>query len=190
MDSTLKAAVITGAATVFAAAIGAWKLHISSAPKEFRNVTAKTDDIRDSQVAQGNHLKQHHGDVQNYFANPAAAGPFAGKIATKPTMAEIANAIIAADPYDRTQIPKKYVGLAVSWPVVFSGIEEAPYGGWYATFDSPDEGYRSVVVSIDLEQYPQLRVVTWGHLAWVEGKIHTAGVRIVTLEDGAVITLE
>ena len=62
-------------------------------------------------------LEQNVTQTQSYLPNPTAAGPFVGKVATRPTMVDIANAIIAADPYDRTQIPKKYVGLEVSWPV-------------------------------------------------------------------------
>jgi hypothetical protein len=135
-------------------------------------------------------LEQNVTQTQSYLPNPTAAGPFVGKVATRPTMVDIANAIIAADPYDRTQIPKKYVGLEVSWPVVFSGLEQRSGKEGCATFDSPDADYRSVAVDINLDEYPKLKVLKWGHPAWIDGRIARADVPTIWLEDDAVITLE
>jgi hypothetical protein len=105
-------------------------------------------------------------------------------------MIEIADAILAAKPYDRIQIPKNYKGIQVCWPVVFAGIVEGPNGKWCATFDSPDAEFRSACTFIDLDKYPQLKVLGWGHPSWIEGRILSADVRTVWLEDDAVITTE
>jgi hypothetical protein len=112
------------------------------------------------------------------------------RVATHPTMIEIADAILAAKPYDRTLIPKNYEGIQVCWPVVFAGIAKGPNGRWCATFDSPDAQYRSVCILIDLDKYPQLKVLDWGHPAWIEGRILSADVRSVWLEDDAQISTE
>jgi hypothetical protein len=186
MDNSVKAALITVAGGLVIAVVK-WAL---DRKKARHDIVGKLHEITNSQIATGNNIVQHQGGVHNYFAHPTATGPFAGKVATRPSMAEIADAIIAADPYDRTQIPKKYVGLEVSWPVVFSGLGQRIGKQWYATFDSIDTNYRSVLVNIHMEEHPKLKVVKAGHPAWIEGKILTADVRIICLEDGAVITLE
>jgi hypothetical protein len=105
-------------------------------------------------------------------------------------MVEISDAIKGAGtPYDRTQIPKKYVGLEVSWPVVFSSINEKG-DGWEAWFDAPEVRFPCVAVDVDLEKYPKLMVIKSGHPAWIEGKISSVHLPIIDLEDGAEITLE
>jgi len=191
MDSVEMGAIITSAATVLAAIVGARKWRASSGPKKGSRVFTKTGDISNSAVAVGNNITQHQGGVQNYYGSSSAeGGPFRDKIASRPSMVEIANAILAANPYDRTQIPKNYVGLEVSWPVEFSSIDETPGGGWYVSFDSTEERYRSVSVDIDIEKYPKLTVIAAGHPAWIEGRILSADVRTIWLEKGADITLE
>ena len=104
-------------------------------------------------------------------------------------MVEIANAIIAAKPYDRLRIPENYVGIAVRWPVKFAGLSQYQGDKWCVSFDSVDAEYRSVATFIDLRDYPEFKVLDWGHPAWIEGRILSADVRTIWLEDGAQITL-
>jgi hypothetical protein len=194
MDSSIKAAIITAVASIAVAVIakGRWWAKKPDATHEAGgNITARTGDVSESLVAVGTNITQHQGTVQNYYGGPPpAAGPFNGKVVTKPSIVEIADAILAAKPYDRTQIPKNYVGLKVSWPVIFSSIDTYREGIWSVTFDSPDEKYRSVSADVDLDKYPKLKVIEYGHPAWIEGRILYADVRSIRLEDGAEITLE
>ena len=197
-DNSTKAAIITAAATVGAAVIGAviakgkwWAKKPDATTVTGGNITAQTGNVSESLFAVGTNITQHQGTVQNYYVDaPPAPGPFHGKIETRPSMVEIANAIIAAKPYDRTQIPNNYVGLKVSWPVIFSSIHMDSKGNWHVSFDCRESEYRSVSTNVDIEKYPQLKVIEYGHPAWIEGRIHRADVRDILLEDGAEITLE
>jgi hypothetical protein len=190
----MKAAIIPAVATVVAAVIGGgwwWAKKPDATTERGGNITARTGDVSESLVAVGTNITQHQGTVQNYYGvPPQAAGPFNGKVVTKPSMVEIADAILAAKPYDRTQIPKNYVGLKVSWPVIFSSIHSHSEGTWSVMFDSPDAEYRSVSTDVDIDKYPKLKVIEYGHRAWIEGRILRADVRYIQLEDGAEITLE
>jgi len=168
-----------------------WAKKLDALTETVGNITAQTGDISEPLVAVGTSITQHHGAVQNcYGVASAPAGPFRGKVATRPSMVEIADAILAAKPYDRTQIPKNYAGVDVSWPVIFSSIHADSVGTWYVTFDSTDAEYRSVSTKIDIEKYPKLKVIEHGHPAWIEGRILRADVRDIRLEDCAEITLE
>src|SRR5665213_3415971 len=175
MENTTLAAWIGGGCTIVAAGIGVAKGWFKK-PKENSQVAALTGDISGSVVAVGNNNTQITGTVHNYHAPATPAGPFDGKVASRPSIVEIANAILTAGtPFDRTQIPKKYVGLKVSWSVIFSSVHEMYGGGWDVSFDSPDERYRSVSVNIDdIEKHPKLRVIKYGHPAWIEGTIRVA----------------
>ena len=189
----MTAAIIAAVASVAVAVIGKgrwWAKKPDAAPETGGNITAQIGDVSESLIAVGTNITQHQGTVQNYYGvAPLPAGPFHGKVATRPSMVEIANAILAAKPYDRTQIPKNYTGVKVSWPVIFSSIDTNSEGTWCASFDSPDADYRSVSTYIDIEKYPKLKVIECGHPAWIEGRILRADVRDIQLEDGAEITL-
>ena len=192
MENATLVAWIGGGCTVVAAGIGITKGWFKK-PKSYRKIATRTGDISDSVVAVGGNITQITGTVNNYHASaPPPAGPFAGKVASRPSMVEIRDAIQGAGtPYDRTQIPKNYVGLKVSWPGVFSALSN--YGvTWSARFGSPgEELYVSVSVwNIDLEKCPKLKVIKHGHPAWVEGEIDIVDLPIIRLADGAEITLE
>lgn len=194
MDSSMTAAIIAAAASVAVAVISKgrwWAKKPDATPETGGNITAQTGDVSESLVAVGTNITQHQGTVQNYYGvAPPPAGPFHGKVATRPSMVEIANAILAAKPYDRTQIPKNYTGMKVSWPVIFYSINTDFEGSWYVSFVSPDAEYWAVSTCIDIEKYPKLKVIEYGHPAWVEGRILRADVPVIQLEDGAEITLE
>ena len=169
VDSSIKAAIIAATATVTVAIIGKgkwWAKKPDATPATGGNITAQTGNVSESLVAVGTNITQHQGTVQNYYVDaPPAPGPFHGKIETRPSMVEIANAIIAAKPYDRTQIPNNYVGLKVSWPVIFSSIHMDSKGNWHVSFDCRESEYRSVSTNIDIEKYPKLKVIEYGHPA-------------------------
>jgi len=192
MDSTLKAAIISAAAVLAAAVIGAWKLWAPSARSKTGNISAQTGDVSDSQIALGNNNNQHQGGVQNYYGSQDT-GPFAGKVETKPSMAEIIQDFRSAKPFDRAQLPNHYVGVLVSWPVQFSSIEPSDDNQWCASFGycGPDqESYLTVMVDIDIEKYPKLRIVSAGHRAWIEGTIKWTSGSLTRLASDADITLE
>lgn len=198
MDSPTKTAIITGVLGVTAAVAGGviaafadkwWgnkpvsNLEVSGN----NNKVAQTGDVSGSLIAVGNNNTQH----QNYYGVAApAAGPFHGKVPTKPSPIEIDEAIFVAKPYDRIQIQKNYIGLQVSWPVSFSSIDEHSDGTRTVSFHVPDGDYHAVLADIDVEKCPKLRVVDSGHRAWVEGRIRYVGARLIRLEDDAEITLE
>jgi hypothetical protein len=194
MDSSMKTAIIAAVASVAVAVIGKgrwWAKKPEATPETSGNITSQVGNVSESLVAVGTHIMQHHGTVQNYYGvAPLQTGPFHGKVVTKPSMVEIANAILAAKPYERTQVPKNYIGVKVSWPVKFSSIHTDSGSTWYVTFDSPDAEYRSVSTEIDIDNHPKLKVIEYGHPAWIEGRILRANVRDIRLEDGAEITLE
>ncbi len=185
MENTTLAAWIGGGCVIAAAGIGAAVAWLKK-PEGHKVTTGDVSGI----VAVGDNITQITGTIHNYHTPNPPSGPFVGKVATRPSIMEIADAILAAPtPFDRTQIPKNYVGLKVSWPVIFSSIDEYHDGCWYVTFDSPDEAYRSVSFDIDLKKYPKLKVIKHGHPAWIEGTISCADVRSIDLEDNAKITL-
>jgi hypothetical protein len=185
MDNSVKAALITVAGGLVVALVK-WGL---DRKKARRSVIAKTGDITNSLVAVGNNINQHHGGVQNYYGSQET-GPFAGKVATKPNLFDIVEAFKTAKPFDRAQLPKNYIGVKVSWPVRFYSIYEGSEGKWTASFGVPAGTYLTVIVDIDIDKYPKLRVVESGHPAWVEGTIQYTSTALTRLEDDAEITLE
>ncbi len=194
MDNSMKVAIVAAIASVVVAIIGKgkwWAKKPDATLETSGDITAQTGDVSSSLVAVGTNITQHQGSVQNYYGvAPSTTGPFQGKLASKPSMIEIANAILAAKPYERTQIPGNYAGLKVSWPVIFSSIHKNSGGIWHVTFDSPEEKYRSASMDIDIDKHPKLKVIEYGHPAWIEGQILYADVRDIQLEDGGIITLE
>jgi hypothetical protein len=189
MDNSIKAAIIAAVATVTAAIIGKgrwWAKKPESASERGVNITAQIGDTSHSFIAVGT---QKQGNIHNYYGFDERADPFPGKVATIPRVVDIADAILAAKPYDRNVIHKNYVGLTVSWPVIFSSVNESAAGTWQATFDDPKAEYRSVSIEIDIDKYPKLKVIEYGHPAWIQGRILHADVRYVQLEADGEITL-
>lgn len=192
MDNSIKAAIIAAVATVTAAIIGKgrwWAKKPESTSERGVNITAQTGDTTHSFIAVGTNITQNQGNIHNYYGFDEPADPFHGKVATIPSLVDIANAILAAKPYDRNIIHKNYVGLTVSWPVIFSSVNKSPAGTWQATFDDPEAEYRSVSIDIDIDKYPKLKVIEYGHPAWIQGRILHADVRYVQLEADGEITL-
>jgi len=123
-------------------------------------------------------------------ASPAT-DPFHGKVASKPSLIDISDAIHSAKPYDQIQISKNYVGLSISWPVVFSTVNHsAGRDVWYVIFASPDKHFLSVYAEIEIEKYPKLKIVDSGHPSWIEGRIESASISGVALEAHPEIILE
>ncbi|WP_353071490.1 hypothetical protein [Tunturiibacter gelidiferens] len=128
MDNSIKAAIIAAVATIAGAVIGKgrwWVKKPDATPETSGNIVVQTGDVSHS-LAVGTYITQQQGTVHNYYGVSSTPELFHGKIATRPSIIEIANAILAAKPYDRNLIPKNYVGLTVSWPVIFSSVDEDP----------------------------------------------------------------
>lgn len=195
-NSTL-VALITAGGAIGVAVVGnvkGWFKKSTDAPGTSGQVAAQTGDISGSMVAVGENITQNTGTIhQHYAAARVLTGPFDGKVAKSPSVIEIKEAIEAAGTsYGRVQISKNYVGLDVSWPVVFDSVHENPFGGWFATFNSPSVDHYPINVDVDLDQNPRLKVLKHGHPAWVEGRIRATivvGLLIIQLAEGAEITL-
>lgn len=191
-------AIIAAGASVAVAVIGKgrwWARKHTANSAAGGHTTARISDVSESLVAVGTNIKQHHGTVQNYYGvAPTPAGPFAGKVATKPSMVEIGDAIDSAKPYDQAKIKENYKGVKVSWPVIFSSINQfsrsSSVGIYFVSFNSPDADFLSVSTYIDIDKYPKLKVIDRGHPAWIEGLILTTDLLHIQLADGAEITLE
>jgi len=115
--------------------------------------------------------------------------------ASKPSPAEIDQALDRATPYDRLQIRHNYEGLNISWPCTFKSITTSYDDTFSVYFDSipPTNKYSSVLINVRvrIENYPKLRIVATGHPAWIEGCILSIGaLNTIQLADNPKITLE
>jgi hypothetical protein len=192
-NSTLITLITVGGGIVVAVIGNAkgWFKRSIDTPGTNAQVAANTGDISGSMVAVGENITQNSGTIHQHYTAASPSGPF-DRVASRPSIVEIANAILdASTPFERTQVPARYVGLDVSWPAHFASVDPRYGGGWTVTFDSNDEHYRSVSVKIDdIGGYPKLKVIKHGHPAWIKGTIRSADVRTIDLEDDAEFTLE
>jgi hypothetical protein len=192
MENSTLAAWIGAGGAIAAAGIGVAKGWFKK-PKDDNQVTAQTGDISGSVVAVGNNNTQITGTVNNYHA-PATQpmGSFDGKVASRPSADEIWAAIRAGEtPFVRQQILSNYKGLKVSWPVVFSSLSPRRDGVWTVSFSPPKrQDYETVMTDVDIDKYPELKVIKTGHLAWIIGTIDYVSYPLISLEDDAEITFE
>jgi hypothetical protein len=191
MENTTLAAWIVGGCTIVAGGVGV-AVGWFKKPKGGQMVV-QTGDVSGSVVAVGDNNTQITGTINNYHAPaPVRTGPFDGKVATRPSIEEILDAVRSnKKPYERVFLPDNYVGLSVSWQVLFSSLHRRSDDSWSAHFCPPgDRLCRSVSTDLDIEKYPKFKVIESGHPAWIEGKIRRVDLSGIDLEDGAVITLE
>jgi len=150
--------------------------------------------VTGSAVAVGTNINQTFSPtVHNHYAESGQnVTPFSDKTASRPSILEIVEDLgKERKPYEASQIHKHYIGILVSWPVVFYALHEYPHhSGWTVRLASPENTLYGVSIGIDLERYPKLRVLDRGHKAWVDGKIRAIDSATFYLEDGARITLE
>jgi hypothetical protein len=163
-NSTL-VALITAGGAIGVAVIGnakGWFKKSTDALGTSSQVAAQTGDVSGSVVAVGNNITQNTGTIHQHFATAPL-----DRVASRPSIVEIGNAIMdASTPFERTQVPARFVGLEVNWPVHFASVSPRYGGGWTVTFDSKEEHYRSTSIHIDdIEKYPKLKVVKHGHPA-------------------------
>jgi hypothetical protein len=186
MEGTTIAAIIAASGAV---AVGALKL-LKPKPKE--GVTSTIGDVSGSVVAVGTNINQSSIVHHHHAEQTRSADPFYGKAESKPTLLDIMNDLEKERrPYERSQVPKLYIGLRVSWPVLFHGVWEPSFGD-LASVRLTTRAHRlyGVVTNIDLDKYPKMKSIDRNHKAWVEGKIWRVDSVNVYLEDKAEITLE
>ena len=188
MDGAVIAAIITGSCGAVVALIQLFK------PKPQDRVISKASDISDSMVAVGTNINQSYSPtVHNYNAPAQDGDPFSSKVESTPTIANLINDLEhERRPYEASQAHKAYVGLQVCWPVTFYGLWEdtSPGGSYTVRLASLDDIRNAVIVYIDIDDYPKLRVAERGHPAWVEGEIRDIDFGNIFLKNGARITLK
>jgi len=190
MDSSTIAAIIAGLATVTAATIGLVKKKSNVANSANGSTVGNTSE---SNVAIGSNITQsYQGVTHNYYgATLPDSLALHGRVASKPSLVEIAQAIQSAKPYDQILMSRNYVGLSVSWPVIFSSIREGDESNsWYVSFDSPEKHFIWVSAYLDIEKFPKLKVIDSGHPSWIEGRIVSVSTSHVQLEANPKIILE
>lgn len=188
MNSSIIASAVVATGAIVAGILKLLK------PKAKEGVTSKAGDVSDSMVAMGTNINQSYSPtVHNHYAEPPQnADPFFGKVESTPTIADIMNDLDQKrKPFEANQRYKHYVGLQVCWPVSVYGVwESRPPGRWTLRLESIESHNHSVIVEINIEEYPKLKVIDRGHPAWVEGKIRSVGIGDVYLELGAKLILK
>ncbi|MDE3188446.1 MAG: hypothetical protein KGM96_13110 [Acidobacteriota bacterium] len=118
-----------------------------------------------------------------------------GRTASLPSGNEIAVKVDNAPPYQRDQIGANYVGLIVSWPVIFFSLFALDEKRCAVTLAYGDETWGAKInVTVDIADYPRLKTaveplslsntqdkrrLTHG---WIEGKIVKCGLGGMKIE--------
>jgi hypothetical protein len=184
MQPSTTAATITAVATIIAAVIGLLKFGGSARRSKVKHST-------NSNIAIGDNINQTYQNSTYISLSSTEVGSIPTEIPSRPSLVEISDAINAAKPYDKIQISKNYVGLLISWPVVFFSFQkDDDENQWYVSFHSLEKHFVSVSTYIDIDKYPKFKVVDSGHRCWIKGRIESADSLGVHLEDDPDITLE
>jgi hypothetical protein len=110
----------------------------------------------------------------------AQEGGMPGRTPTLPSGNEIAVTVDNSPPFQRQQIEENYIGLTVSWPVIFFGLVRQPNGRCLVQLAYGAETWGAkIVVDIDIQDYPRLKTAPAPRLestekllhGWLEGRI-------------------
>lgn len=114
-------------------------------------------------VAVGTNISQSYSPtVHNYHVPAQDVDAFSNKVESTPTIANIINDLKSERrPYEASQARKAYVDLQVCWPVTFYDLwDDASSVGCYTVrLASLDDIHDAVMVRIDIDDYPRLRLL-------------------------------
>jgi hypothetical protein len=121
--------------------------------------------------------------------------PDVGRIASLPSGNEIAITVDNAPPFQREQVGANYVGLSVSWPVIFFSLFALDERHCLVTLAYGDQTWGAKIdVRVEVADYPRLKTVVEPNLlanspdkrrlthGWIEGKIVKCGIGRMTIE--------
>jgi hypothetical protein len=103
--------------------------------------------------------------LRSYAATPSTALRTADEVgvneastASKPSGNEIAISISKAPPFQREQMASNYVGLDVSWPVIFDGLYPLRADRWTVRLRYGAERWGAILrVAVNIADYPRLK---------------------------------
>jgi hypothetical protein len=141
---------------------------------------------RRTQVARAQAIGAHqHYTAASHKANDPSQ---VGRIASLPSGNEIALTVDHAPPFQREQVGANYVGLAVSWPVIFFRLFALGERLCVVTLAYGDETWGAKIdVKVDIGDYPRLKTIVEPDLTadsqdgcrlthgWIEGRIVKCG---------------
>lgn len=97
-----------------------------------------------------------------------------------PSPQEIFEEVDASPLYLQDDVRQSYEGISVEWGVWLYSVTETTDGMRVSTFSS-EKGYRLVVFTVDINEYPQLKIVERGYEIVVQGtitKVDTIGIEL------------
>jgi hypothetical protein len=98
-----------------------------------------------------------------------------------PTPKEISEYLHGLPPLQIDQAARNYQGISVRWEVELSSSFNAN-GKQYIILNSQEHGGLSIVCPIDIEKYPQLKILKKGHPFIVEGIIVSVDIGKINLD--------
>lgn len=104
---------------------------------------------------------------------------------TTPTGNEIAITVDDSPPFQREQIGKNYIGLMISWPIIFYSLTRLPNGRYIVGLAYGAETWGAkITVNVNIDDYPRLKTAPTPSSddknkplvhGWIEGEIVRCG---------------
>ena len=101
---------------------------------------------------------------------------------TKPSPREIIHGLDGLPPYQALQVRDSYKGIKVIWKLTFYTLNLREEGTTFLMLR--DQGKDPwVYCVVNLEEYPELKIIKEGHVLWVAGTVSSVEISGINLKD-------